>query len=109
MIEEVAYGGVDITQKLSLMIGPVYGGHPSIGQLCAEALGEITQLREMVEMLRMELESKNPFSAVSRGVLIYTPAPMPHDEFQAEIAKMNSIPAAEPWGSPFAMNTENWA
>lgn len=82
----------DITRKLELMAnlkpgdpwpsadlgGNEYDYVPAINAMCAEALAEITRLRCDVTHLA---------GSRDKWVTSYT---------------------AEPWGSPYAMNTENW-
>src|ERR1700731_2804458 len=102
---------MDIAEKLQIVanlkpgdplppeIGPNINWGLAISQLCADALAEIQRLRAPCSA-PLEKWTDAPSSMVFDGII---------EKGEVLTIKLNpeTKPAPEPWGSPYAMNTEN--
>lgn len=124
----------DITRKLELMANTHPGVElihaPTVAKICADALAEIKFLKsELVRHSQRKADLPDnrgrvcgiPYATIPvfpENLPLegspYVSAPWPDDPRLVEKPDGTVVinfeePAPEPWGSPFAMNTENWA
>jgi hypothetical protein len=106
---------MDITRKLELLANLQFGQivPPEIGinsistdmqKLCAEALAEINKLRTH-ERERGVYFINAPDNWTAQSLPSSLPPYTPSTISEREQAEKTLV---EAWGSPFAMNTENW-
>jgi hypothetical protein len=110
-------------------LGPAMDWGTALSAICAEALAEINRLRAHERASEKWLAELLPVTDAEKAFIAYGtqhPGMAPPDRntaleecfsetegiatvaVMAEPGAVYAEPAPEPWGSPFAMNTENW-